>query len=62
MLILTWSLIFLVNHDSYLFRLESIFAYTKSHNILFNLRDETFSPAKIIYERFTRYVNDVYPD
>ena len=58
MLILTWLLIFHVNHDSCLFRLESIFALTKG-KYLFDLilRYGAFSPAKIIYKGFTRYGN-----
>ena len=55
MLILTWLLIFHVNHDSCLFRLESIFALTKA--IIFDLilPYGVFSSAKIIHKGFARY-------
>ena len=48
MLILTWSLIFHVNHDSCLFRLVSIFA------IIFDLilSYGAFSPAKLFIKDF----------
>ena len=58
MLILTWSLIFHVNNDSCLFRLESIFALINGYDIFDSvLRCRAFSPAKIIYKGFTRYGN-----
>ena len=63
---LHWLLTFHINHDSYLLRLEAIFAETNT--IIFDLilHDGAFSPPKIVYKRFTRYGNDInwclYPD